>query len=671
MKNKLLVTSLVSLALLTGAGCAAAAEADSEADTETPVEILTEIVPETDTENMEIVLEKTDTENMEIMSENAEDVAEAVSPESILEKMSTQEKVAQVILPAFRYYTDEKGEKQDLTQITEDVSKTLEKHGFAGVILFAQNTGDTEKTVRLVDDMQKANAAVEGRPQLLMAADQEGGPVIRLGHGLQMTGSMAIGAVADPAVAEQAGHLLGEELAAVGINYDAAPVVDVNNNPNNPVIGIRSFSDDPQLVAQMGIGVMKGIQSTGVISTLKHFPGHGDTDTDSHTGLPCVEKDYEELKNFELIPFQACIDAGAEVIMTAHIQYPEIEKQTAVSVDSGEEIALPATLSHTILTDILRGDMGFDGVIISDAMEMQAIATHFDPMDVARMALEAGVNIILMPVDTSTPEGLDALDQYIADVAAMADDGTIAMEKLDDSVLRILKLKEKHGLLKPYDSEDLDKRIEYAIETVGSADHHAQEAEIAEKAITLLKNEKDLLPLQDLTEKTLILVPLDTEVLSAQYTVETLQSEGKLPEDAQIRVEAYSSFNKECLTDVKHLIAVSAIYSTQEMDPWTESGAYSLLLDKVIPAVQEAGGDVTVISAQLPYDANRYTQADAVVLAWYAKGMPEDPRTAEGAVASYGPNLPAALRQILSKDGTFPGKLPVNLPEVDADGHFK
>ena len=138
--------------------------------------------------------------------------------------------------------------------------------------------------------MQTANAAAVGSPQLLTAVDQEGGPVARLGHGCQMTGNMALGAIGDPAAAEQAGRLMGEELSAIGLNYDAAPVLDVNSNPKNPVIGLRSFSDDPALVAELGTALMRGLQAEGVISTLKHFPGHGDTATDSHTGLPRIEK---------------------------------------------------------------------------------------------------------------------------------------------------------------------------------------------------------------------------------------------------------------------------------------------------------------------------------------------------------------------------------------------
>ena len=600
----------------------------------------------------------------------AEKTASAASPEELLAGMSSEEKIAQMLMPAFRYYEDEQGEKQCVTEIRPEIEEMLEKYGFAGVIFFGENLSETEKAVRLVDAMQCANAAVPGRPQLLTAVDQEGGSVARLGHGVQMPGNMALGAIGDPKAAETAGRLLGEEISAVGLNYDAAPVVDINSNPNNPVIGLRSFSDHPQTVAEMGVALMHGLQSTGVISTLKHFPGHGDTATDSHTGLPMVEKSLAELKAFELIPFQACIDAGAEAIMTAHIQYPLIEKTTAVSVSTGEEISLPATLSKTILTDLLRGEMGFDGVIISDAMNMDAIANHFEPLTVAQMAINAGVNILLMPTATETSEDLAALEQYIHDVAALADEGVISMDRVDDSVLRILRLKEKHGLLEAYDGSDLEARVVSALASVGSEEHHCIEADLAARALTLLKNDNAVLPLRISDEKTLILVPFDSEVLSAAYAVDTLKAEGKLPETAEVQVAAYSTFQKADLQNVKHLIAVSAIYSLGEADPWTKAGAYSLLLDKVIDTVHAQGGDVTLVSAQLPYDADRYDAADAVVIAWYAKGMPQDPREAEGAAASYGPNLPAAFMQILDADGSFPGTLPVGVPKLDADGQF-
>ncbi len=248
------------------------------------------------------------------------DEAAAAAPESILSSMTTQDKVAQMLMPMLRYYVDEEGCRHGMDVLTEDAAKTLETYGFAGIVLFAQNTADTQKAVKLVDDMQRANA---GHPaQLLVGIDQEGGYITRLGQGTQLPGNMALGAAGDAALAEKAGAIIGAELKSMGINFDFAPVVDVNSNPANPVIGTRSFSDDAFLAAKLGVGFMKGLQSEGVISTLKHFPGHGDTATDSHTGLPRIDGTLADLKARELVPFQAAGDAGGEAIMTAHIQDP-------------------------------------------------------------------------------------------------------------------------------------------------------------------------------------------------------------------------------------------------------------------------------------------------------------------------------------------------------------
>ncbi|MBE7009734.1 MAG: beta-hexosaminidase, partial [Ruminococcaceae bacterium] len=256
----------------------------------------------------------------------AEDRASAM-----LKTMTTEEKVSQMILPAFRWWNDAEGKRQNLTELNDELAALLTRHGFAGVILFAQNAAETEATVRLVDAMQSANAKGENRAQLFLAIDQEGGSVTRLGQGTAFPGNMALGAADDTDVTRAAARTIGAELRAIGFHFDFAPVVDVNNNPANPVIGTRSFSDDPRLAAKHGAAFVEALAENGTISSLKHFPGHGDTGTDSHTGLPRIEKTCDELKANELIPFQACIDAGAEAVMTAHIQYPAIEKETYVS----------------------------------------------------------------------------------------------------------------------------------------------------------------------------------------------------------------------------------------------------------------------------------------------------------------------------------------------------
>ena len=597
--------------------------------------------------------------------------AETTDPAALLESMSTQQKIAQLLMPAFYYYVNDEGKTVGLEEIHPDIEAILKEYGFGGVIFNLQNAKDNEKAARLVDAMQSANASVSGRPQLLTFTDQEGGYVTRLGQGTQMPGNMALGAADDPSVTESAGFLIGQEVTAIGYSGAFAPVLDVNSNPANPVIGIRSFSDDPQTVAEQGVAFMNGLRKAGALSALKHFPGHGDTDTDSHTGLPCVNKTYEELKAFELIPFQAAIDAGADMVMTAHIVYPQVETGTYTSKKTGEEIGLPATLSKTILTDILRGDMGFEGLIVSDAMNMDAIAAHFDPLDAAKLAIEAGVDLILMPVETSTPEGLAALKQYIQDVAVLADSGVLSMEAVDAAVLRVLSFKEKHGLLTPYVCEDLEARVQQAVTTVGSAAHHETEFEIARKAVTLVKNE-DVFPLNP-EESVAVLVPYSSELMSAEYAVQRLKDEGKLSEDAPISVLYLVNMTVNDLVKTaqktKHLIVIHAAYSLNGMNPFKTNGSDSVIVEALLTLAHAAGGDVTVISAQLPYDAARFPDADAVIVAYGARGMSEDPRNKEYGVSQYGPNLPAAVYMALSGQ-YMTGKLPVNIPKLNENCQY-
>ena len=583
---------------------------------------------------------------------------EELTPEAILAGMSAEEKVAQLIMPTFRWYPDANGEKKNVTELPADVAAILEKYGFAGVTLFAQNTGDTAKAVKLVDDMQKANAAGEGRTRLLIAIDQEGGRVTRLGYGTQMPGNMALGAANDATLTAKAATIIGQEIMSMGINFNFAPVLDVNSNPSNPVIGTRSFSDDPAVAATQGVSYMKALQATGAISTLKHFPGHGDTATDSHTGLPLVEKSYEELKACELVPFQAAIDAGADAVMTAHIQYPQIETGTYVSKETGEQVYLPATLSKTILTDILRGDMGFDGVIITDAMEMDAIAKHFDRYDTAKLAIEAGVNILLMPVDTSTPEGLADLEAYIQKLGEMVKSGEISETKVDDSVLRVLKLKAAHDLLEPYAGVD-----PVASQIVGSSANHATEWEITKKTVTLVKNDNGTLPLTKENQKIAVLTAYDNEVLSMEYAIGRLRDEGKLARGAEITVRSIQKLSAEeaiaCAAGAEHVVIITELGSAAGLKNDT-----SKTVDALIESAHASGGDAIIMSCSLPYDAARYQAADAIVVAWSARGMSEDPRVTDGNVAQYGPSMPAALYLMLSPDETPMGKLPVNIPKL-------
>ena len=232
----------------------------------------------------------------------------------IVSKMSLDEKISQMIIPAIRTWNEEN--VTDL-QACPELCEVLQRHQYGGIILFGANISGNEQTAKLLYDLQENNNGintVKTHIPYLTPVDEEGGIVIRLSSGTRMTGNMALGATGDAEVnAGKTGEIIGEELAALGFNTDFAPDIDVNNNPANPVIGTRSFSDDPEIVAKLGLAYSKGLSKNNIIATYKHFPGHGDTGVDSHIGTPSVEKTYDELLKTELVPFKAAIENGADM----------------------------------------------------------------------------------------------------------------------------------------------------------------------------------------------------------------------------------------------------------------------------------------------------------------------------------------------------------------------
>ncbi len=594
----------------------------------------------------------------------------SMSIEDYLSTMSTEDKISQMIMPVFRYREDEEGNKVNVTEITDNIEETLKKHSFSGVILMGQNTPTIENTVRLIDSMQKANAAGGERPQLLIATDQEGGNVTRLGQGTVTPGNMALGA-ADaqryplyvPTV-EDTATLIGNELKALGVTVDFAPSVDVNSNPANPVIGVRSFSDDPEIVSYISESFMRELGRTGVIPALKHFPGHGDTETDSHTGLPCVNKSFYEISSSELVPFRGCINNGAQIIMTAHIQYPQIDSYKYYSYLTGEEIYLPATLSKTIITDILRVNLHYRGVVITDALEMDAIKKYFDKFEVAKLAIDAGVDIMLMPFDPCTREDFEEVDNYISALAEMVDNNDISMEMIDAAVTRILTLKKNNGLFSVYDGSDIEERVEYAINNVGTKENHDKEWELTKKAITLIKNDDRTLPLTTPDQKTVILVPYDDETIPMNYAVRKLTQDGKLPEGAV--VESYS-YRYKTLEDMLPTIegADNVIFLSELYNASALQGDIPKMADTICETIHDRGGKFIVMSVNLPYDVARFPDADAIMIAYLAVSMPVDPEDKETEIQKYGPNMPVALYMMFSEEDAPTGRLPVNIPKLD------
>jgi beta-N-acetylhexosaminidase len=318
---------------------------------------------------------------------------------------------------------------------------------------------------------------------LLVSADLEAGAGFRLRGGyfvpnaIDLGGAtlfpqnMAFGAARDEALAYDLGRITALEGRAVGVHIGFAPVLDVNNNPANPVIGVRSFSEDPQLVARLGTAVIRGMQENGMVATAKHFPGHGDTEVNSHLGLPVVPVSRERLERVELFPFGAAIRAGVGMVMTAHMALPGITGDST-----------PATLSPVVMRDLLRRDLGFRGILSTDAMDMRGVLATMGIAEASKRAVEAGNDILLMPTDI--PATIDA-------VVAGVRQGRFTEARVDSSVRRLLELKERLGLHKDR-YVDLTK----VRSVVGDADHLAIAQRAAERGITLVKDASRLVPLQ-------------------------------------------------------------------------------------------------------------------------------------------------------------------------------
>ena len=252
------------------------------------------------------------------------------------------------------------------TELTDDYKRMVRDHKIANVTLFRENIESCAQLRRICGEIQSLVREETGHAAFI-TIDQEGGVVSRLpSDGVNVPGAMAVAATKDPENAYRAGLLTGRQLRSLGVNFDFAPVADVNINPANPVIGARSYGDDPREVGRYVCRMFQGLSDGGVLSSAKHFPGHGDTDVDSHLALPKVDKSRDELEKAELVPFRMAIKAGVPAIMTTHILFPQIEPEY-----------LPATMSRRILTGLLRGELGYDGLIVSDCMEMQAIRDYF------------------------------------------------------------------------------------------------------------------------------------------------------------------------------------------------------------------------------------------------------------------------------------------------------
>ncbi|MEW2081331.1 glycoside hydrolase family 3 protein [Streptomyces sp. NPDC005283] len=410
----------------------------------------------------------------------------------LIARMSLEEKIGQLFVMRVYGHSATAPDQADIElNIAEmgvrSAAELVAKYHVGGIIYFiwADNTRDPHQIADLSNGIQRAGLAQPTPVPLLISTDQEHGIVARVGKpATLMPGAMALGAGGSRSAARTAAQIAGAELAAVGIVQNYAPVADVNINPANPVIGVRSFGADPRAVAGLVAAQVRGYRSSGIAATSKHFPGHGDTTVDSHTGIPVITHTRAQWEETDAPPFRAAIAAGIDSIMTAHIQFPALDPSND-----------PATLSRPILTGILREELGYDGVVVTDALNMQGVRDKYGDHRVPVLALAAGVDQLLNPPDLAV-----AWNGVLSAVKS----GEISVARIEESILRILLLKEKLGLFRqPFVSHrEVDR-------TVGTRAHLAAADRIAERTTTLLVNEGGLLPLSGRGHGNLLIVGAD------------------------------------------------------------------------------------------------------------------------------------------------------------------
>lgn len=499
-------------------------------------------------------------------------------------------------------------------------AEVVQKYHLGGVIYFAwtDSVKNPDQITGLSNGLQRASLGQDSKVQvpLQIAIDQEQGVVTRIGPpATQFPGSMALGAGRSTDDARTAAAITGQELKAMGVNTNFAPDSDVNVNALNPVIGTRSFSSDPSLAAQMVGAQVTGYQDdAGISSAAKHFPGHGDTATDSHVAFPVITHTREQWEQLDAPPFKAAIAKGIDMIMTAHLAFPALD-------DSGD----PATLSKPILTGVLREQLGYKGVIVTDSLGMQGVRDRYGDAEVAIRALEAGADQLLMS---------PAMDEAYAAVLGAVRTGRISAADLDAKVQRVLELKFGRGLVaRPYADPAAVSSV------VGTPEHLATADAVTDRTTTLVKNDAGTLPLAVSGKKVLVagygvsVTSTLADALAAKGATTTVRQTGTSPTDAQV-ADAVSAANGSDAVVVTTMKA----WDTSVTDK--RAGQ-----QKLVKALLATGKPVVVVATRDPYDIAYFTQAPTYL-----------------ATYSYSPVAIDAVARVITGEVSPSGKLPVDIP---------
>jgi beta-N-acetylhexosaminidase len=535
-----------------------------------------------------------------------------------LERLSLGERVAQLMIP--RPSSWQMSPRQYVDEL-----------GVGGLIVDRNTYREPRQLAEYIGTAQRAAIDRNGVP-LLVCCDQEGGHVrFMRSVATDVPSNMGLGATGDPRSAGQAAAILASELVAVGVNWNLAPVADVNNNPENPVIGTRSYADDPSVVASFVAEAIAAIQHAGLLACAKHFPGHGDTIVDSHVGLPHIAHDRDHLERLELVPFRAAIGAGVASMMTAHVLVPALDAEWI------------GTLSAPILTDLLRRDMGFDGIIVTDALEMRGMADLLSESAAAVESIRAGADALL------TARRADLNQETFRALLQAVESGRIPQDRFDTAVRRLLEAKARHVLpLGPVDPER-------AAREVGSAGNKRRALDLARKSITVVRDNVRALPLRrDLGERLVLLNPVGTEVTMMEKWTSGAsvlgqafvdQAPGAVEVALQYPVDETTLRTIERAVDRAEVVVLATLNAILDAD---QVRLAEIVRDRAPNA------RLVVVALRGPYDLLRMTWIETFVCAY----------------TSVEPSV-VALAEVLFGQTPPVGRLPVELPGLFPRGHAR
>ncbi|TKI05914.1 glycoside hydrolase family 3 protein [Martelella alba] len=575
--------------------------------------------------------------------------------------MTIKEKIGQKIMLDFRLWRESGADDsvRDMEAITESIRNIIVDYNIGGIKLFSNNLKDKNQIGKLTASLKEI--IIAKHIPLFIATDNEGGNVFRLPRRdfFAFPGNMALAAAYDDNrinnLAYLQGCVMARDLLAAGINTNFAPVLDVNSHQDNPVINVRSFGDHPATVAILGRQMIKGFGDNGVISVAKHFPGHGNTEIDSHLGLPVVNRNRQDAEAIDLAPYRRAIEAGdaPDMIMTAHIQYPALD-DSLIRTRDGEDIVIPATLSGKIQTDLLRNELKYTGVTITDALDMGAISEKFDIDQVMEQLFNAGVDIALMPVSLRSPDDRHKLERLIDTLAQKISAGVIDENTVSASVGRILSLKARRLGGPPPDNPAVDASLGRRLEKY-----------IADHSVTLLKNSGAILPLVKKDIPLYLLMPWNEqgEALQNVLTANGFSAVRRgRTDDVPWQTQQREIEHCAMLIIGSLSMRASPVESNAATDQThTRTLTADQAIQRAIAYARRQRKKIVFLSLRAPYDVVNYLDSVDAVLATYSYYGEEN-----GEIR--GCSLHSAAEIIAGK---LPprGQLPVDIYNIDAQGH--